>query len=192
MLYSTPHARIPRPRRRHLLHRSHRPDRLRHRPADSAVLRAALRRRRAGLRRGRRRVLADAVRGDGAARETVGPHRPPAGAAHDDDHQRDRLLAVRVRGIVLGAVPVARRLGLCRREYLGRPGVHGRHHDAGRTLPRHGDHRRRLRDRVQLRARPRRLRGALRRHRSAGTRRGRPLARQLRLRVLHPPGIAGS
>src|SRR6266576_5078595 len=71
MLYSPPHARIPRPRRRHLLHRSHRPDRLRHRPADSAVLRAALRRRRVGLRRGRRRVLADAVRGDGAARETV-------------------------------------------------------------------------------------------------------------------------
>src|SRR5260370_1599654 len=61
MLYSSPHARIPLPHRRHLLHRPDRPDRVRDRAADSAVLRPALRRRRVWLRRDPRRVLAEAL-----------------------------------------------------------------------------------------------------------------------------------
>src|SRR5690349_11424407 len=118
MLYCSPNARIPRPRRRHLLHRPDRPDRLWDCDADSAVLRAALRRERPRVRRRARRLLLHAVRRDRAARETIRPHWAPAGVARDDAVQRRGLHAVRLRRFVLGVVFVPRRLRLRRRQHL--------------------------------------------------------------------------
>src|SRR5439155_1082346 len=117
--------------------------------ADPAVLCAALRRRRARVRGRHRRLLADAVRGDGAARQTLGQDRPPTRLADDDARERGGLHAVCVRGLVLGAVSLARGVGVCGRQHLGGTGVHGRHHDACRALARHGNGGRRVRHRVQ-------------------------------------------